>query len=74
MLVCLLTSTLREAPIYRLTIEPTPENGLRAISQVMVDKIMAVRRDKCGGIIGQFDVANLIALNRMLSLVVGIAD
>ena len=73
-LVCLLTSTLREAPIYRLTIEPTPENGLRAISQVMVDKIVAVRRDKCGGIIGRFDVANLVALNRMLSLVVGIAD
>ena len=73
-LVCLLTSTLREAPIYRLTIEPTPENGLRAVSQVMVDKIVAVRRDKCGGIIGRFDVANLVALNRMLSLVVGIAD
>lgn len=73
-LVCLLTSTLREAPIYRLTIEPTPENGLRAVSQVMVDKIMAVRRDKCGGIIGRFDGTNFVALNRMLSLVIGIAD
>lgn len=73
-LVCLLTSTLREAPIYRLTIEPTPENGLWAVSQVMVDKIMAVRRDKCGAVIGKLDVANLVALNQMLSLIVGIAD
>jgi mRNA interferase MazF len=73
-LVCLLTSTLREAPIYRLTVEPTPENGLRAVSQVMVDKIMAVRREKCGATIGKLDVASIVALNQMLSLVVGIAD
>ena len=42
------TSTLRDAPFHRLTVEPTPDNGLQVVSQVMVDKIMAVRRDKCG--------------------------
>lgn len=73
-LVCLLTSTLREAPIYRLTVEPTPENGLRTVSQVMVDKIVAVRREKCGAVVGKFDVATIVALNQMLSLVVGIVD
>lgn len=73
-LVCLLTSTLRDAPLFRLTVEPSPANGLKTVSQVMVDKIMAVRRDQCGPVIGQFDDAAMLALNRLLSLVVGIAD
>ena len=73
-LVCLFTSTVRNAPIFRLTVEPSPSNGLQAISQAMVDKIMAVRRDKCGALIGRLDKAAMLALNRMLSLVVGIAD
>lgn len=73
-LVCLLTSTLRDAPLFRLTVEPSPAHGLKTVSQVMVDKIMAVRRDTCGPVIGQFDDAAMLALNRLLSLVVGIAD
>lgn len=73
-LVCLFTSTVRDAPIFRLTVEPSPSNGLQTISQVMVDKIMAVCRDKCGAIIGRLDEAAMLALNRMLSLAVGIAD
>lgn len=73
-LVCLLTSTVREAPLYRLTILSTPETGLRQASQVMVDKIVAVRRDKCGPAIGRLDEAAMLALNRLLALVVGLAD
>ena len=44
-LVCLFTSTLRDAPFHRLTLEPTPESGLQVVSQVMVDKIMTVGCD-----------------------------
>lgn len=73
-LLCLVTSTIRDAPLFRLTLDPKPANGLRARSQVMVDKIVAVRRDKCGMVIGHLDEADLIALNRILALVVGIAD
>lgn len=68
------TSTLRDAPFYRLTVEPTPENGLQVVSQIMVDKIMAVRRDKCSAVIGRLDDATTLALNRMLALVIGLAD
>jgi len=39
-----------------------------------VDKIMAVRRDRCGAPIGRVDEAALVALGRVLALVVGIAD
>ena len=73
-LVFLFTSTLRDAPIYRLTVEPIPENGLQVVSQIMVDKIMAVRRDKCSASIGRLDNPAILVLNRMLALVVGIAD
>lgn len=73
-LVCLVTTTLREAPLYRLSLTPNEANGLQAPSQVMLDKIVAVRRDKCGKMIGRLDEEALITLNRMLALVVGIAD
>ena len=73
-LVCLFTSTLRDAPIFRLPVEPLPANGLKTVSQVVVDKIMAVRRDKCGPVLGRLDDAGMWALNRLLALVVGIVD
>ena len=73
-LVCLMTSTLVDAPLYRLQIEPSPTNGIKVASQVMIDKIIAMPRDKCGRIIGHVDEPSLIALNHMLSVVVGIAD
>jgi len=73
-LVALLTSTLADAPLYRLQIEPTEANGLKAPSQVMVDKIVAMPREKVGRVIGRIDESARIALNHMLSVVVGIAD
>ena len=73
-LLCLLTSALRDAPLFRLTLEPDARNGLQARSQVMVDKIMAVRRDRCGPAFGRIDDAALLSLNRLLALIVGIAD
>jgi mRNA interferase MazF len=40
------TSELRAAPLLRIAIEPSTGNGLRKKSQVMVDKIQTVPRDK----------------------------
>ena len=73
-LVCLLTTTLREAPLYRLTLPAGVASGLREESQVMVDKIMAVRRDRCGAAIGRVDEAGMMALGRLVALMVGVAD
>ena len=73
-LVALLTSTLADAPLYRLQIEPSEANGLKVPSQVMIDKIVAMPREKCGRVIGRIDESAVIALNHMLSVVVGIAD
>jgi len=69
-----MTTTIRDAPIYRLTVEPSQANGLDHTSQIMVDKVMAVRRSKCGPVIGRLQDTAIVTLNRMLPLVVGIVD
>ncbi len=73
-LVCLVTSTLRDSPLYRLDLPAVGATGLREQSQVMVDKIMAVRRDRCGPVIGRIDSSTMLALNRLLALATGLAD
>ena len=72
-LVCLLTTTLRDTPLYRLLLPAGETTGLRETSQVMVDKIIAVRCDRCGAPIGRADDTALLALGRLLAFVVGIA-
>src|SRR3974377_413642 len=44
--VCPITSELIDAPLFRIAIQPTPANGLRKPSQVMVDKLIPMRRDR----------------------------
>ena len=73
-LVSLLTADTTEAPLYRLLVPPTTANGLRAPSQVMVDKIVALPRDKCSRPVGSLDRGAMIALNHMLAVMIGIAD
>lgn len=71
--VLLVSGTLVDAPLIRPTVSPTPENGLRKSSQVMVDKAMSIRRDRVGGIIGTLDSATMLAITRALAVFVGIA-
>jgi mRNA interferase MazF len=71
--VLLLSSTLVEAPLVRLTVTPTADNGLRKPSQVMIDKTMTVRRDKLGRPLGRLDDETLISVNRTLALFLGFA-
>jgi mRNA interferase MazF len=73
-LVSPLTSTLVDAPLYRLPVEPSARNGLTASSQIMVDKIIAMPREKCGRVIGRLDSHIMSGLNHLLSVVIGIAD
>jgi mRNA interferase MazF len=40
----------------------------------MMDKIVAMPRDKCGRVIGKINDSERVALNHMLSVVIGIAD
>ena len=73
-LVALLTTTLASASFHRLDLVPDSQNGLLRPSQVMVDKILAVPRVKCGPVIGRIDPASIAKLDRLLALTLGLAD
>src|SRR4030088_2398807 len=47
--VCQMTSECTDAHDFRVTVEPTPKNGLRVTSQVMADKPVTIRRERIGG-------------------------
>jgi mRNA interferase MazF len=51
--ILLMTSELAEKSLYRLTVNPTPENGLDRITQVQVDKIASPPKSKLRGPIGR---------------------
>ena len=65
------TSDLRPAPLFRIDIAPSALNGLQCTSQVMVDKVQTVSRDKVGAVFGCLDGAELLAVNRSLALFLG---
>ena len=67
------TSDLRDAPLFRVRIEPSPSTGLNKPSQVMVDKAMTITRDKLGATFGQVDDATMLEIERCLAVFLGIA-
>jgi len=74
MVICQLTSELVDAPDFRVTIEPSPENGLRLKSQVMADKPVTVRRQRIGQKIGRLGNQDMARLGIALAFVLGLAD
>lgn len=67
------TSTLVAAPLFRITVQPSTENGLQKPSQVMVDKVMTVKRDKVRSPFGRIDADTLVAVERCMAVFLGIA-
>jgi mRNA interferase MazF len=70
--VLLITTDLREQISMRIDILPTPENGLREKSQVMVDWPQTVRTSDMGQVIGQLDTAAMQVITQELAVVLGI--
>ena len=68
--LCPVTSDLRNA-VFRVTVEPNPANGLRTISQVMVDKLSTLPKPKISEPFGRLDDERMKAVDRALLLVVG---
>ena len=67
------TSELRQAPLFRIAVDPTSGNNLKKRSQVMVDKIQTVSREKVGPAFGKLDDATMLAVNRALAVWLGFA-
>lgn len=64
--VCPITSDCVDAPLFRVALPPGERTGLRAPSQVMVDKIVSVPRSAVESEIGRCDDAELIAADDAL--------
>lgn len=71
--ILLVTGTLVDAPLLRVTIQPSKTNGLQKPSQVMVDKAMTVKRDKLGEAFGSASDAAMLEVGRCLAVFLGIA-
>jgi mRNA interferase MazF len=67
------SSTLVNAPLFRITVQPSVGNGLQKPSQVMVDKAMTVKRDKLGQAFGRIDADAMVEVERCLAVFLGIA-
>jgi mRNA interferase MazF len=72
-IVCQMTSSLVDAAEFRVTIEPTPDNGLQTRSQIMADKPVTVRRTRIGQHVGRLTSADMARLNTVLAFVMGLA-
>lgn len=68
-----ITSELRDTPLFRINIEPNEENGLLKHSQVMVDKVHTIQREKIKEKFGRLDDTLMLAINRALALFLGFA-
>ena len=66
--ICPITSHLLDAPLFRLTISPSRENGLKAESQIMVDKITAVRREHIAKKVGKINETEAASVDRALAI------
>lgn len=68
-----LTSALRVAPLVRVDVPSGSDTGLRSASQVMIDKVTTIRRDRIGQRIGHVDDATLGQAARALARFLGLA-
>lgn len=66
------TDELRNTPLFRISVEANLENGLSKNSEVMVDKIHTVPREKIGAVIGHLSEEEMLAVSRALAVFLGV--
>jgi mRNA interferase MazF len=72
-LICPVSSVLQHGLSLRPTIEVAPGNGLRLRSQIMTDKLVALRRDRIRRVIGRIDAETSEQLDRALMVLLGLS-
>jgi mRNA interferase MazF len=70
--VCPVSSDLQDKLPLRPMIEAAPENGLLLRSQIMTDKMAALRRDRIRRVIGRIDTETSKQLDSALLVVLGL--
>ena len=72
--ICALTTDPTPAPVFRLVVTPSAQNGLHAPCSLMVDKIVTVSKSKLGARIGRLDDDDILRLNRAVLVFLGLAS
>jgi mRNA interferase MazF len=72
--VCPFTTNPVDAPMVRIPIEPSDDNGLDRLSSLMVDKVTTVPRSSLGDRLGRLSDDELVQLNRSLMVFLGLAS
>lgn len=70
--ICQITSSLNEAPAFRIDVQPSEANGLKKPSQIMIDKIQTTPRAKIGKVLGTLSPAEMEHVNQALARWVGL--
>jgi mRNA interferase MazF len=68
------SATIIDAPLLRVTVRPTPENGLERTSQAMIDHVQSVRLTRIQKEIGQLAGSDFQAILRAIAVYLGFAD
>ena len=66
-----MTSDILPKQVFRITVNPSAENGLEAPSQIMTDKCSTLPLTKVGKVFGRLDAADLARVDRALAAFLG---
>jgi len=71
--ICAFTTDPTDAPLFRLSVEPSENNGLRSVCRLMVDKVTTVPKSRIGTRIGRLADEEIVRLNRAILVFLGVA-
>jgi len=66
------SSCIVDTPLLRITLQASEQTNLHDISQVMLDKITTVKREKAGLVFGSVDHKTMLEIERSLSVFLGL--
>jgi mRNA interferase MazF len=66
------TGELKATPLFRIRVEPSPSNGLQKASDIMVDKVQSVSRERIGNAFGRVSEEQMLAVSRSLAVFLGV--
>lgn len=72
--ICPFTTNQVDAPLLRIEVEPTSENGLDQPSSLMIDKVTTIPKSNLGERLGALNDDQLVQLNRSLMVFLGLAS
>lgn len=72
--ICPTTTDIQEDLFLRPLIEASATNGLRLRSQIMIDKMAAIRRERIRSLMGHVDDRTAEQIDHALMLLLGLAN